>query len=393
MTKKIFAVLLCGIFLALASTNLFAQNMVYLEEFEGFGGLLDLTTEDFAGETWFANGFATDNGVLDTGQFEGSATLPFIPEVGNVYNLSVDVTTDTDRWFGLGFSQNASTSVPNRQQDRFAQNGGVAWFLMRPSFPNLAQKVEIFGGLNTDLIILDDDRDFSGGAVLRSMEIVLDTTADLSGATFQADFLIDGSSVSGGIQTIPLELSNIANVGFTVEGPDPALEIGPPVTIDNFLLTQTEGVGGIDGDFDDNGLYNCADVDALTADIAAGNNTLSFDLTDDGAVTTADLDAWLLEAGEENIGPGQAYLLGDADLNGAVDVSDFNIWNGSKFTNVDAWCQADFNADGVADVGDFNIWNGNKFTSSDTVAVPEPDSFLVLLGAVSMLALSCRKRR
>ena len=81
------------------------------------------------------------------------------------------------------------------------------------------------------------------------------------------------------------------------------------------------------------------------------------------------------------------------DSNGSVDVSDFNIWNTNKFSNVDAWCQADFNADGVADVGDFNIWNNNKFSSSDTVAVPEPDSFLVLFGAVLMLALSCRNRR
>ena len=163
-------------------------------------------------------------------------------------------------------------------------------------------------------------------------------------------------------------------------------------SFDNLTVVGGGG-GGSDGDFDDNGIYDCSDIDALTADIAAGNNTMSFDLTEDGLVTTADLDAWLLEAGEENIGPGQAYLPGDADLNGSVDVSDFNIWNGSKFTNVDAWCQADFNADGVADVGDFNIWNGNKFTSSDTVAVPEPDSFLVLLGAISMLALSSRNRR
>jgi hypothetical protein len=150
---------------------------------------------------------------------------------------------------------------------------------------------------------------------------------------------------------------------------------------------------GIDGDFDDNGVYDCADVDALTADIAAGNNTLSFDLDSDGAVTTADLIAWRLEAGEENIGPGQAYLPGDADLNGAVDVSDFNIWNGSKFTSTDAYCSGDFTADGVVDVGDFNVWNGNKFTSSDTAAVPEPNGMVLLLIAASMLFKLRRSRR
>jgi len=47
-----------------------------------------------------------------------------------------------------------------------------------------------------------------------------------------------------------------------------------------------------------------------------------------------------------------------------VDASDFNVWNGSKFTNTSDWTSGDFNADGVVDASDFNIWNGNKFTSA-----------------------------
>ena len=49
-----------------------------------------------------------------------------------------------------------------------------------------------------------------------------------------------------------------------------------------------------------------------------------------------------------------------------VDASDFNVWNGSKFTSTSNWTSGDFNSDGVVDASDFNVWNGNKFTSSDS---------------------------
>ncbi|MEM7316345.1 MAG: hypothetical protein AAF497_24700, partial [Planctomycetota bacterium] len=54
-------------------------------------------------------------------------------------------------------------------------------------------------------------------------------------------------------------------------------------------------------------------------------------------------------------------FLGDANLDGAVDVSDFNLWNSNKFQPGVGWAQGDFNGDGVGDVSDFNIWNVNKF--------------------------------
>ncbi|GAH09253.1 unnamed protein product, partial [marine sediment metagenome] len=83
-------------------------------------------------------------------------------------------------------------------------------------------------------------------------------------------------------------------------------------------------------------------------------------LTDDGLVDLDDRDTWLAEAGGMNLGPGQAYLLGDANLDGL----DFVDWNDNKFTSLAAWCAGDFNADGVVDGLDFTIWNDNKFQSS-----------------------------
>jgi hypothetical protein len=88
---------------------------------------------------------------------------------------------------------------------------------------------------------------------------------------------------------------------------------------------------------------------------------------------------------------GQPYLIGDATLDGVVDVSDFNSWNANKFTTIAAWCSGDFNADGVVDVSDFNDWNANKFTSADAMLVPEPASGL--LGRFSLLGLIAVRRR
>ncbi len=56
-------------------------------------------------------------------------------------------------------------------------------------------------------------------------------------------------------------------------------------------------------------------------------------------------------------------LPGDANSDGFVDVSDFNIWNSNKFQTGTHWGSADFNGDGSTDVSDFNVWNSNKFTS------------------------------
>ena len=114
-------------------------------------------------------------------------------------------------------------------------------------------------------------------------------------------------------------------------------------------------------------------------------------MTGDGVVDGSDLDEWLRQAGATNLASGGSYLDGDANLDGFVDVSDFNIWNGNKFTGSTGWCSGDFNADGVVDVSDFNLWNVNKFSSADsTASVPEPAG---LLGGLSVFVLLLMRRR
>ncbi len=144
------------------------------------------------------------------------------------------------------------------------------------------------------------------------------------------------------------------------------------------------------GDFDDSLTLDCADVDALVAEIASGGMGAEFDLNGDAIVDTADLDLWLEAAGNFNVGGG--YLPGDADLNGFVDISDFNVWNAAKFTSDAGWCGGDFNADGVTDISDFNIWNTQKFTSSTAVAVPEPSAGWLLMVLAAWTAVGGNRR-
>jgi hypothetical protein len=145
---------------------------------------------------------------------------------------------------------------------------------------------------------------------------------------------------------------------------------GGAMTDTDSIAIEVSAIPVIDGDFNDDGIYDCLDISALTAAIVAGTLISSFDLTGDGLLSLADRDAWLAEAGAVNLGPGKVYLLGDANLSGFVDASDFNIWNANKFTLAAGWCSGDFNADGFVDASDFNLWNVNKFATSDAVAGP-----------------------
>ncbi len=135
-------------------------------------------------------------------------------------------------------------------------------------------------------------------------------------------------------------------------------------------------------DFDNNGLCNIVDIDQQVTEIALGGaNDLFYDMNQDGVLNLADVHQWLAVAGARNLGPGRSYLVGDADLNGASDGSDFGIWNANKFNpaGTGKWSLGDFNASGFTDGSDFGLWNSTKFTSSDAAAVPEPGAVGCLL--------------
>jgi hypothetical protein len=102
-------------------------------------------------------------------------------------------------------------------------------------------------------------------------------------------------------------------------------------------------------------------------------------------VNLADRDRWLFEAGNAPGGPGGAYLIGDANLDGLVDGEDFGIWNMFKGTTQASWCHGDFDANGMIDGNDFAEWDANKFQSSvasQTATLPEPTAGWFVLAFV-----------
>jgi choice-of-anchor B domain-containing protein len=133
-------------------------------------------------------------------------------------------------------------------------------------------------------------------------------------------------------------------------------------------------------DFNADGIVDCVDIDQLVEAISTGSTQPWFDLTGDGNLNLADRDAWLAAAGAANLASGNPYLLGDANLDGAVNGADYIIWSSNRFTATPAWCSGDFNADGVVNGADYVLWSSFRFQSSDTNPVPEPAGWLIVLG-------------
>ncbi len=171
--------------------------------------------------------------------------------------------------------------------------------------------------------------------------------------------------------------------------PGQIIEVPQAISADgHYIVGHSFGTGAwiatilSDCDFDGNVQCDIDDLDALVMAISSGSSDPQFDLTNDGLVNLDDRDAWLVQAGAENLASGNAYLWGDSDLNGVVDGNDFIAWNASKFTSTGKWSMGDFDASGFTDGSDFILWNANKFTSSDAAAVPEPNLGWLLLLSV-----------
>ncbi|MEM8678548.1 MAG: hypothetical protein AAGF97_04240, partial [Planctomycetota bacterium] len=178
------------------------------------------------------------------------------------------------------------------------------------------------------------------------------------------------------------------------------LEVPQAISSDGRFIVGSTGFGGgawlittsEDCDFDEDGVCGTLDLDALISEIATTQD-LAFDLNGDGQVDLLDRDEWLSQAGALNLASGNPYALGDANLDGSVDGTDFLAWNNNKFQASAAWSAGDFNADGIVDGGDFLIWNDHKFTTARPAAVPEPQLslWLGMLGFVLRLAPSTNR--
>ncbi|MCA9262740.1 MAG: lamin tail domain-containing protein, partial [Planctomycetales bacterium] len=114
------------------------------------------------------------------------------------------------------------------------------------------------------------------------------------------------------------------------------------------------------GDFTADGIVSSDDVDLIYDSMRFGYQNLTWDLNVDGQVSRADA-VYLVEQILNT-------RLGDANLDGAVDGSDYAVWQQSLFASCGSWARGDFNGDGGVDVADFNLWNANKFTGRPNMA-------------------------
>ena len=263
----------------------------------------------------------------------------------------------------------------------YSNDNGLNWISIRTySLPNAnwARKNEPLppGAIQTPAAITEGD---SGSTPLifqiaRSGETSGTTTIDWSvtgSGSHPADAVdfVGGVFPSGSVTFDPGQLLQTVTVeirGDNVPELDETFDLllavpGSPVATATILNDDSQ----MAGDFNADGLLDCLDVDDLVANIAGQTGNTLYDLTGDSQLTTADLDQWLVLAGVANLPSGNPYRPGDADLSGAVDGSDFSIWNTRQFSVGGGWCDGDFNADGSIDGSDFGIWNTNKFTSSD----------------------------
>ncbi|MEM7315024.1 MAG: hypothetical protein AAF497_17900, partial [Planctomycetota bacterium] len=103
-----------------------------------------------------------------------------------------------------------------------------------------------FAGLDTYAIAFDDDFGGTGASQIANVSLVAGQSYYLLGTTYDP---------------MPGETGRTA-LKTTVVGPGSAAEVG----------------GMISGDFDGNGIYDCADIDSLVAEIASGANNTAFDL-------------------------------------------------------------------------------------------------------------------
>ena len=183
------------------------------------------------------------------------------------------------------------------------------------------------------------------------------------------------------------------------------------------LLLAEASVGVCD--FDNSGRCDVGDIDQLSGsfDLLDGvgvTNTSpdkKFDLNHDEIIDIQDLHVFRAMAGILNGDgdPAERYIIGDANLDGTVNVKDFlgvsgNFNNGPAAGEVGiAWSRGDFNQDKKVDVRDFLVLS-RSYNDSISLAplaveaqavsavVPEPGHHLALMIAGLFLGLARRAR-
>ena len=95
------------------------------------------------------------------------------------------------------------------------------------------------------------------------------------------------------------------------------------------FITDAGGVTGDPCDLNNDGVCDAGDIDALSALVNANENDAAFDLNEDGALTQADRDVWVVDL--------MNTYFGDSNLDGEFNSSDFvTVFSAGKYENGEA---------------------------------------------------------
>jgi hypothetical protein len=161
----------------------------------------------------------------------------------------------------------------------------------------------------------------------------------------------------------------------------------------NAEIAQIVG-GSLQGDYNGNGQLDAGDLDLQSEAMASGTNPAAFDLNSDGTVDLNDRIAWVNDL--------KGTWMGDADLNGEFNSSDFvAVFQAGKFeqnTVAATWSEGDWDGNQRFNSGDFVVafqqggYEMGPRPAGAVSAVPEPNSILLLCGGLLGLLYRIRRR-
>jgi hypothetical protein len=194
------------------------------------------------------------------------------------------------------------------------------------------------------------------------------------------------------------------NSAFLAAGGNPALQV---------KKSDVDGDGDIDradARFVDS-LVGTAPYSLTLAQVLVDHNVdpIYAELTDDNLINHVDPDGAGPLVSDFQVARGELgplLLNGDANIDGIVNLADFNTLAANFGQSVDRWSNADFDFNGLVNLADFNLLAANFGLSASGpdgptpedwaalgAAVPEPAcATLLALGAVALVRRRCRSR-
>lgn len=242
-----------------------------------------------------------------------------------------------------------------------------------------------FSHLDSSLLIYGDFQAFLDGANIPfGTATLFESDNFYSANTYPAaaDITFSGNNQAG-VDAVIADLQNDSVLSFAllaVEDATAATYRGAAYNDyerPRIVITTEESNPGIAGDFDNSGVVDADDIDALVAAIVGGSTDDAYNVDGANGVDSGDL-SYL-------VGDILGADFGDANLDGSVDLLDLSAL-ASNFQSNAGWSGGNFNTDAVVDLLDLSILASNFGATS---SVPEPAS--AVLATLALVAISGRR--